>query len=41
MTPLQGGAASRRSGNTLTILHREPDGHWVIFRDANLLAAES
>ncbi len=28
-----------RSGYTLTILRKEPDGRWVIFRDANLLAA--
>ena len=41
MTPVNGGSRSRRSGNTLTILRREFDGHWVIFRDANLLTAES
>ena len=27
-----------RSGYTLTILRRKPDGEWVIARDANLLA---
>ena len=27
----------RRAGYTLTILRREPDGRWVIARDANLL----
>lgn len=37
MTPLQGGTPNRRAGNILTILRREADGHWVIFRDANLL----
>jgi uncharacterized protein (TIGR02246 family) len=41
MTPVNGGSKSRRSGYTLTILRREPDGHWVIFRDANLLTAET
>lgn len=37
MTPPSGGEAVRRSGYTLTILHKEPDGRWVIARDANLL----
>lgn len=37
MTP-PGGEAVRRSGHTLTILRRKPDGAWVIARDANLLA---
>ena len=37
VTPVAGGAATRRSGNTLSILRREPDGRWVILRDANLL----
>ncbi|MCU1335899.1 MAG: SgcJ/EcaC family oxidoreductase [Bryobacterales bacterium] len=41
MTPIEGGPPSRRSGHILTILRREPDGHWVIFRDANLLAADT
>jgi uncharacterized protein (TIGR02246 family) len=36
-----GGEKVVRSGYTLTILRREPDGRWVIARDANLLAAES
>lgn len=30
-----------RSGYTLTILRKEPDGRWVLVRDANLLTAES
>jgi uncharacterized protein (TIGR02246 family) len=29
-----------RSGYTLTILRKNPDGRWVIARDANLLAPE-
>ena len=30
-----------RSGYTLTILRKEPDGRWVLIRDANLLTAET
>ncbi|HEV8673754.1 MAG TPA: SgcJ/EcaC family oxidoreductase [Methylomirabilota bacterium] len=37
VTPLQGGSPTRRSGHTLSILRREPDGRWVVVRDANLL----
>jgi uncharacterized protein (TIGR02246 family) len=35
-----GGKAMVRSGYTLTILRKLPDGRWVIARDANLLAME-
>ena len=28
----------KRAGYTLTILRKEPDGRWVLARDANLLA---
>jgi uncharacterized protein (TIGR02246 family) len=35
------GKPIRRSGYTLTILHKEAAGNWVIARDANLLAPES
>jgi uncharacterized protein (TIGR02246 family) len=38
MKPIDGGPANRRSGNTLTVLHKNDDGAWQIFRDANLLA---
>ena len=38
MTPVDGGPANRRSGNTLTVLRKNADGAWQIFRDANLLA---
>src|SRR5262245_27138021 len=31
------GSVTRRSGYGLTILRRQPDGRWVIARDANLL----
>ena len=37
MTP-EGGAPTRRTGFTLTILRKEPDGRWLLVRDANLLA---
>lgn len=30
-----------RSGYTLTILRKNPDGNWLITRDANLLAPET
>ncbi len=36
MTP-PSGAAVRRAGYTLSILHKEPDGKWVLARDANLV----
>ena len=39
--PLQGGSPMRRSGYTLTIFRKEPDGRWVVFRDANMLAPEA
>lgn len=32
-----GGAPMRRAGYTLTILRKEPDGRWLLARDANLL----
>lgn len=41
VTPLQGGSPMRRSGYTLTVLRKESDGRWVVFRDANMLAPET
>ena len=41
MTPVDGGPANRRSGHTLTVLRKNAEGAWQIFRDANLLATES
>jgi uncharacterized protein (TIGR02246 family) len=41
MTPPSGGAPLRRSGHTLTILRKEPDGRWLLVRDANLLAPQA
>jgi len=40
MTP-ENGSATHRTGYTLTILRKEPDGRWVLARDANLLAPAS
>ncbi len=40
MTPVDGGPANRRSGNTLTVWRKNADGNWQILRDANLLAPE-
>jgi uncharacterized protein (TIGR02246 family) len=39
MTP-PNGPAIRRSGYTLSILRKKPDGAWVLARDANLLTKE-
>jgi uncharacterized protein (TIGR02246 family) len=36
-----GGEATHRSGHTLTIARRLPDGRWVLARDANLLPPPS
>jgi uncharacterized protein (TIGR02246 family) len=36
-----GGKPIVRSGYTLTVLRKNPDGRWVIARDVNLLAVES
>jgi uncharacterized protein (TIGR02246 family) len=41
MTPPGGGAPLRRTGHTLSILRKEPDGRWLVARDANLLAPEA
>ena len=32
-----GGKPTRRAGYTLTILRKQPDGRWLLARDANLL----
>jgi uncharacterized protein (TIGR02246 family) len=39
--PTGGGAPMRLSGPALSILRRNPDGKWVLFRDANMLAPET
>jgi uncharacterized protein (TIGR02246 family) len=38
VTPLQAGQPNRRTGHTLSVLRKQSDGAWVIFRDANMLA---
>ena len=38
VTPMQGGSPSKRAGHTLSVFRKEPDGRWILFRDANLLA---
>jgi uncharacterized protein (TIGR02246 family) len=35
------GALVRRSGYTLTILRKQPDGRWQLARDANLVTASN
>jgi uncharacterized protein (TIGR02246 family) len=40
ITPKSGGSSKRRSGYTLTILRKKPDGDWVLSRDANMLTEE-
>jgi uncharacterized protein (TIGR02246 family) len=36
-TPIAGGETRKHAGNILTAFRRSPDGHWRIWRDANLL----
>ena len=36
-----GGNAVQRTGYTLTILRKQPDGRWLLARDANLLAPQA
>ncbi len=40
ITPLEGGAPIRRSGQTLTVLRRSGDGEWRIWRDANMMSGQ-
>jgi uncharacterized protein (TIGR02246 family) len=40
ITPLEGGAPIRRSGQTLTVLRRGTDGEWRIWRDANMMSGQ-
>ena len=37
VTPPNGNTV-RRSGNTLSILRKQPSGNWLMIRDANMLA---
>ena len=36
---VNGDPPMRHAGNVLSILRKNPDGNWVLFRDANLLQA--
>ncbi|HUS19426.1 MAG TPA: SgcJ/EcaC family oxidoreductase [Terriglobales bacterium] len=37
MTPKKGGSAIKNAGNILSVLRKQSDGSWVLYRDANLL----
>ena len=39
--PRMGGPPMRKSGYTLSILRKQPDGRWLLTRDANMLAPEA
>lgn len=41
IVPISGGNGAVRSGNALSILRKQPDGSWVVVRDANLLVLAS
>jgi uncharacterized protein (TIGR02246 family) len=41
IVPLAGGQAVVRAGNALSIFHKQPDGSWLLARDANLLSLAS
>ena len=41
MTPKDGKPPQRRTGNVLSVMRKQSDGKWLMFRDANLLAEES
>jgi uncharacterized protein (TIGR02246 family) len=38
---LPGGNSVKRAGYTLTILRKQPDGRWLLARDANLLTPQA
>ena len=38
VSPLVGGEESRLAGDRLTIYRKQPDGHWLLARDANVLS---
>ena len=38
--PLPEGKFVRRSGYTLTVLRKQPDGRWLLARDANLMTQQ-
>ena len=40
VTPAAGGEPKRLAGHTLSVFRRQPDGRWLLTRDANLLSPE-
>jgi uncharacterized protein (TIGR02246 family) len=38
VSPLTGGEESRLSGDRMTIYRKQPDGRWLLARDANVLS---
>ena len=38
VTPRAGGEAMQLAGHALTVWRKQPDGRWVLARDANLLS---
>lgn len=41
LTPVSGGLALKKRGNTLTIFQKQADGSWVLARDANTLTDDT
>jgi uncharacterized protein (TIGR02246 family) len=41
VTPLDGTSARIQKGPALTIFRKQPDGAWVLTRDANMVAADA
>ena len=41
ITPTAGGPPMRMAGHTLSVFRREPDGRWVLTRDANFVAPQA
>jgi uncharacterized protein (TIGR02246 family) len=40
VSPVAGGEPKRLSGHTLSVFRKQPDGRWLLTRDANLLSPE-
>ena len=38
VSPLAGGEESRLAGDRMTIYRKQPDGRWLLARDANVLS---
>jgi uncharacterized protein (TIGR02246 family) len=38
VTPIAGGEAMQLAGHALTVWRKQPDGRWVLARDANLIS---